>query len=114
MRTDPAGQHRRHAPFELSYRPDGGSTTVTCRGEVDIATAGRLEGLLADVLSRSRPDVVLDLHDVTFLDASGLTALIRGDDRARGVGGRLRLANVPGHVARIIRITGLDRRFDTG
>ncbi|WP_431898802.1 STAS domain-containing protein [Nonomuraea sp. bgisy101] len=63
-------------------------TTVMCRGEVDIATAEQLERLLVDVLSRSRPDVVLDLREVTFLDAGGLTALIRADDRARRLGGR--------------------------
>ncbi|MEU7897485.1 STAS domain-containing protein [Nonomuraea sp. NPDC049152] len=60
---------------------------------------------------RSRRDAIVDLPDVTSMDASGLTAPIRADDQARLLGGRSHLVNLPDRIAHILRISELDRRF---
>src|SRR5215204_6588372 len=51
-----------------------GITVVTADGEIDFDTASFLEGTLATAESRR---VVLDLAKVTFMDSSGINAVLR-------------------------------------
>ncbi|GIH96276.1 hypothetical protein Psi01_69060 [Planobispora siamensis] len=103
-----------HVPLMMSDHADTtGDAVVTVRGEIDITTAPLLEAhIRRTLLTRRRPaDIVLDLRGVTFMDASGLTALVHIDDHARRNGHGIRLAGVSCPVARLLRITRLDRRF---
>ena len=53
--------------------------------------------------------LVVDLGQVSFIDSSGLGALISGLKSARQAGGDLRIAN-PGEQARVVlKLTRLDR-----
>jgi anti-sigma B factor antagonist len=47
------------------------------RGELDMATAGDLSELLKTAVERTDP-LVLDLSEVSFMDSSGLRALLEG------------------------------------
>ncbi|MBB2911065.1 anti-anti-sigma factor [Streptosporangium becharense] len=103
---------RRGPSFGVSVKADGtGKKVVTACGEVDIATAHLLDAHLGRA-SRDCGEVVVDMTGISFMDASGLTALIHADNRARARGVRLRLARVPDRIARLFRITRLDERFD--
>src|SRR3954471_21454367 len=64
--------------FEVEERRgDGGVVTLRPTGELDIATAGRLERALLDAGERGDP-VVLDLAALEFIDSTGLRAIVRG------------------------------------
>lgn len=47
------------------------------KGELDMATAGDLSELLKTATDKPRP-IVLDLSEVSFMDSSGLRALLEG------------------------------------
>ncbi|MFI7643637.1 STAS domain-containing protein [Nonomuraea sp. NPDC049400] len=98
-------------PFRLSTRVRNGTAQITVSGEIDIATAPTLEELLIGTMAGSGSATEVDLANVSFMDASGLTALIRADNKARDVGGRLQLSHVPERVSRLLKISHLDRRF---
>jgi anti-sigma B factor antagonist len=55
---------------------------------------------------------VLDLRPLTFMDSSGLRALLAADTRAREAGGRLVLIRGDERVQRVLRITRLDERLE--
>ncbi|MCW2566931.1 MAG: hypothetical protein JWN54_1028 [Mycobacterium sp.] len=76
-------------------------------GEVDIALEESL-GAVFSFLSHSRPsDVAICLHDVTFLDSTGLDFLVRVQDEVHRSGRSLRLV-APSVVVRwVLRIAGL-------
>ena len=66
------------------------------------------ERLVAEI-SAVTPRLIVDLGETTFLDSSGLGALIGGLKAARQAGGDLRLAR-PGEQARVVlQLTALDR-----
>ncbi|MEQ4724196.1 STAS domain-containing protein [Nonomuraea sp. B19D2] len=98
-------------PFVLSTRVENGTAQITVSGEIDIATASTLEELLIGTMAGSGTATEVDLANVSFMDASGLTALIRADNKARDAGGRLHLSHVPERVSRLLKISHLDRRF---
>jgi anti-sigma B factor antagonist len=105
-------QERREAtPFELSYRISAHGAVVTIRGEMDLATAERAYSYVSDVIGRHDGEVSLDLSGLAFCDVSGLNALVRMVGRAERAGSRLWLTAPPESLAKLMRITGVDRRF---
>ncbi|GAA3494796.1 hypothetical protein GCM10019016_018960 [Streptomyces prasinosporus] len=86
-----------------------GTTVLTPRGETDLLT-GPVLGERLDALPRgARPDVVLDLRSVAFVDCSGLSVPCRARDRALAHDGRLLLA--PDRPA-LVRLLGHARLRD--
>ncbi|XVQ84091.1 STAS domain-containing protein [Microbispora siamensis] len=87
-------------------------TRIIACGEIDISTSGRLYSGVLEVLRRQRPSrIEVDLAGVTFLDASGVRALLMSQTAAAEVGCRLTLVK-PGRMAhRVLQIVGLLETF---
>ena len=67
--------------FDLIVTPHPpGGRRLTLRGELDLATAGRLEAALAD----GGGPVVLDLSALTFMDSTGVRTLLEAAERDFG------------------------------
>lgn len=93
-------------------RSDGPFTVVEVVGEIDLATADLVaEHLGAATAGPGRPDILVDLRQVSFLDCSCLRVLCRAESRARERGGRLRLVTDAPRVRRLLLGAGLLRRF---
>jgi anti-sigma B factor antagonist len=93
----------------------GGDTPRTWRidlnGELDLDTAPALIEQLDDLAQNGAVLVVVGLADVTFLDSSGLRALVHGARAIEEAGGRLLVDGASGAVARILELTDLLRRL---
>ena len=82
-----------------------------------IAVSGRLTAIGApivrktviELIEQGSTQIVVDLGETTFVDSSGLGALIGGLKSARVAGGDLRIAAVPDSVMTILKLTNLDR-----
>lgn len=90
-------------PFQIQTTEEGeDGLRVSVQGELDIATAAELEReLLAGLRGR---DVVLDLQAVSFMDSSGLRALLVASREAREAGRRLLVLPGTGQVLRVIEM----------
>lgn len=85
---------------------------VALVGDVDTVTCAEVVALLVEAVDRSSSDVVLvDVSGVTFLDSSGLGALVAARNHATGSGKRIVLVEVPPRVLTVLNITGLDQVF---
>jgi len=100
-----------HAVISVLTLPGSVPPVVKVYGEVDLATAPALDRHLAATIGTACPDVVVDLGEVSFMDASGLGVLVRADNRARRNGGRVRLAGLSRHLCRLLRAAQLDGHF---
>jgi anti-anti-sigma factor len=70
----------------------GPVTVVRAAGDMDMNTAGRFTRHVDQVVATSAPTVlIVDLADLGFLGAAGVTALLDGGDRVARGGGQLRL-----------------------
>ncbi len=99
-------------PAALSVRRRDGYTIVTISGEIDIACAPALREQLLGLLRPGASRLVVDLSRVTFCDASGLAVLVGVARRVGLLGGVLRLAALGSRVSAVLRLTGLDSRFE--
>jgi anti-sigma B factor antagonist len=99
-------------PLSLQSRRVGDITVIACGGRiVEGAESAALQQHL-NLLSHD-PCLVLNLAGVEFIDSSGLGLLVRLLTRSRAAGGTLRLCAVPARIAEVLRITRLDKLFDT-
>ena len=89
--------------------PDG-ALVVSADGEVDLETAPRLTDWLAKALAGGQK-VVLDLGQVSFMDSSGLTALLVAHNEAEKTGTPLVLRSLTRQARDLFAMTGLDQVF---
>jgi anti-sigma B factor antagonist len=91
-----------------THRSTDGSVVVDIRGEIDVASADRLCRILIDAATRLRPTrVVVDLLYLTFIDSTGIGALVAGRDAARSVGCGFTLRHANSLAADRLRQTGV-------
>ena|SRR5438552_2912955 len=98
--------------FELTTERSKDQLRVILVGEVDIASAGRLEDELKSLESDSPGTLVLDLRRVGFIDSTGLRAVIAADERARSESRRLVVVRGSDAVERLFNVTQLDQRLE--
>lgn len=93
-------------PLSVLCRWDGRTATVTVCGEVDFATASILSSQLDEVISQEPDRLIIDLSQMSFIDAAGLRVIIRAR-HALPPQCQLTLRS-PGRMARtVIEVTGL-------
>lgn len=91
---------------DLSTSEYGGHVVVALRGELDITGAAGVAAALAVVAAR-KPEIVVDLAGLEFIDSSGVAAPARGRRHARHAGGDLLLAAPRQQVLRVLTLTRL-------
>jgi anti-sigma B factor antagonist len=98
--------------LRFENRPVGDVLVVECHGRI---VAGNevftLHSFVGDSLAKYG-DVVLQLDHVEFIDSSGLGALVRLMQSARGKGGDLKLSGVPTRARKALEMTGLASHFE--
>jgi anti-sigma B factor antagonist len=87
------------------------ATVLTVRGEVDALTSPQLRDSLLPHLNAANPQVIVDLTDVGFFTAAGLTVLASARQAAMATGVTLCLVASTRPVLLPLTITGLDRVF---
>jgi anti-sigma B factor antagonist len=86
-------------------------TTVVLTGEIDISTAGRVREALIAVSNGGENKVVVDMTNVTFMDSTGLAALVGPLKRFRSMNGEIVLRSPTRGVQKVLEISGLTRVF---
>ncbi|GAA0420856.1 anti-sigma factor antagonist [Acrocarpospora corrugata] len=89
-----------------------GVVIVRLSGELDLFTVSHLRLRLREAAAIvTPPQVVLDVEDLTFCDSTGLGALLAAL-RESEKPGRFALSCVQGRLARVLKVTGLEKSFD--
>jgi stage II sporulation protein AA (anti-sigma F factor antagonist) len=88
-----------------------GIRVLTVTGEIDQNTIEPLHQAL-DVSGLPRPRIVIDLHQVTFMDSAGINALIGAYKTVTAAGGWLRLAAPTDSVMRLLQLVRVHTIID--
>ena len=87
---------------------EGSTVVVVAHGEVDASNSeGLARALVAIGSDATGKELLLDMSGVTFIDSSGLRALLVGQQAAEVAGTSWRVASASDAVRRVFEITGL-------
>jgi anti-anti-sigma factor len=78
-------------------------------GRLGATTVADVRHALAHAIEQGAGDLVVDLHDVELVDATGLGVLVGAHRRADRAGRRLVVRNVPERIDRLLVATRLHR-----
>jgi anti-anti-sigma factor len=82
-----------------------GSHRIAISGELDLATADRLNQALDEI-----PDeaiVLIDLRECSFIDSSGLASIVKARQCQEASGGQLAVFGAAHQVQRLFEVVGL-------
>jgi anti-sigma B factor antagonist len=84
-----------------------GDSVVVLSGELDMATAPELTGVLVTIIEDGPQEVVLDLSGLSFIDSSGIAALVDSQQRLSEQKRRLSIHGAQPGAVRVFEIAGL-------
>ena len=93
-----------------------GVAVIRLTGRLDLDSASDLQQCVLAAIAADQHRLVLDLGDTTFIDSTGLRALVDGLKAARRAGGDVCLARPNIQARLILEYTALDqvlRLYDT-
>ena len=91
---------------EVKY--DGTEAAIILVGEFDMTGAERFWGTVIEVLGARPRSVAVEARGLTFIDSSGLMALVRARDAAAEAGATFRVRELSPALRRIVELCGLD------
>jgi anti-sigma B factor antagonist len=106
------GRSRPRQPFSVHVGRVGSRRVVTLEGELDLSTVSILEEALSQIVSEVRTETIeFDLSRLDYLDATGLSLLVKFKKHAEPLGAAVILRNPQPHARRVLEITNLDLFF---
>jgi anti-anti-sigma factor len=90
---------------------DDATSVVRLGGRLDITSAAEAKRLFAETVQAGTARLVVDLGGITFIDSSGLSALVSGLRSCRQAGGDLRIAEAGEQPKAVFALTSLDQVF---
>lgn len=98
------------ASFELKNLVSGGTYTLVLTGEIDMVAAPQLEEAIGRLCVDGVSEIVLDLSEVTFMDSTGLRAVVAAQQACEEAQFGFAVIPGPSQVQRLFEIAGLLER----
>ncbi|MFL6241291.1 MAG: STAS domain-containing protein [Actinomycetes bacterium] len=93
----------------MEAQANGASDLVVIAGALESASAADARDVLHAAVDSGEGDLVVDLRDVSHIDATGLGVLVGAHRRAQRADRRVVLRAVPPRIHRLLMVTRLHR-----
>ncbi len=95
------------ASFTLQDAAAGGDHTLLFRGELDMLAASEVDDVIAGLCAGPDGRITLDLRKLTFVDSTGLRAIVDASEACKRHGHELLIVPGPRNVQHMFALTGL-------
>jgi len=95
---------------QCNVEVQGDWTVVRLGGEVDLSWSQQARKAVLEALGQSQK-VAVNLANVSYIDSSGIAALVEGFQSARGKGQTFVLTDVSEPVLAVLKLARLDKVF---
>jgi anti-sigma B factor antagonist len=100
--------------FELARSESGSTSILTLQGKLTLGEGSReLRQSIEQIAAEGGKHILLDMTGVTYVDSSGLGAMVAGYNSVKTHGGVVGLLNVPKRVQDLLGMSGLTAVFPT-
>ena len=104
----PATQAGHSKALTIVPHDEDGTQRIALNGELDVSTVPAFNKQLSELRHKGFHSIVLDLSEVSFMDSTGLSAVLVAEMHARMRGQRFSVVEGPPHVNELFRLTGVD------
>jgi len=99
--------------MNIQFVSQNGTTILLIKEDrIDIQNASQLQEKLLDLIYQGQNQLLLDLQKVSFIDSSGLGALVFSLREARKSKGTIKVSGLSEHVSSMFTITRLNKIFE--
>ena len=91
----------------LYVEVDYDAATIVVIGEFDMTGTARFWARVSETLATNPPSLTVEARGLTFIDSSGLAALIRAREAAKEAGVAFRVSEPSPMLRRIVELTGV-------
>jgi anti-anti-sigma factor len=93
--------------LRIGREDNDGDAVLTLEGELDLSSAPALSRELDALEAAHTNRILIDLTDLTFMDSSGLTMVIKANQSAKRNGHHLSFRNASPQVRQLFELTGV-------
>lgn len=101
------GVNGRHPYLTIEVTSTLQAHTIALAGEADLLGSPDIEAALTAAAGEAER-IVLDLRNLTFIDSSGLRALMRGHEQCVARSAELRIIPGPPNIQRLFDLSGMN------
>ena len=103
--TIPSSADKSEFEFTVVESPE--HKVLALSGEIDVYTAPQFKLAMISILESVQKHLIMDLHNVSYMDSSGFMVLVLAMKRLRLIGGTVNLVGCKPHIDRILNVTKL-------
>lgn len=97
--------------MSFSLEQSNDVTIVTVQGQLVVTNRQEFKQMVLDAMEQGARTVIVDFVDASYIDSSGLGALVSLSRRLRDAGGDLRLVGLSDELRTLFELTRLDALF---
>jgi anti-sigma B factor antagonist len=99
-----------HSTCRIDLSTEDGTALIDVEGQLDLSCGDRFIACLRDARDGESQDLVVDLRQVTFIDSTGLSLLLKADALARQNSFKLHVVRSEAPIVHaVMEATGVDK-----
>ncbi|HSV97613.1 MAG TPA: STAS domain-containing protein [Spirochaetota bacterium] len=98
--------------MDITKRTKGEVVLLDIAGEIDLYNAPEIKDIVSKLIEEQRYNVIINLEKVSYIDSSGIGALISSLSNLKKYQGGLKIINVYASVRKVFELTKLTSFFD--
>ncbi|AAN50294.1 STAS domain-containing protein [Leptospira interrogans] len=98
--------------MEITRRESGNIVILDINGEIDLYNAPEIKDVIAKLIEEQKYYTIINLEKVSYIDSSGIGALISSLSNLKKYQGGLKIINVSGSARKVFELTKLTSFFE--
>ena len=98
--------------MDITKRTKGEITVLDISGEIDLYNAPEIKDIINKLIEEQKYNVIINLEKVSYIDSSGIGALISSLSNLKKYQGGLKIINVYASVRKVFELTKLTSFFE--
>jgi anti-sigma B factor antagonist len=98
--------------MEINQRAKNDVTVLDISGEIDLYNAPEIKDIINQLIEEQKYNVIINLEKVSYIDSSGIGALISSLSNLKKYQGGLKIINVYASVRKVFELTKLTSFFE--
>jgi len=98
--------------MEISQREKDKVVVLDIQGEIDLYNAPEIKDTIQNLIEQQKYSIIINLEKVSYIDSSGIGALISSLSNLKKYQGSLKIINVFASVKKVFELTKLTSFFE--